>query len=82
MINIGTSKEYSIKLIAENIVKILNLEIKIKFDNNAKFDGVKSKVMDTSVAKSYGWKPKIKFEKAIIETYKDLVKKYQNIKDL
>ena len=82
LINIGTSKEYSIKLIAENIVKILNLEIKIKFDNNAKFDGVKSKVMDTSVAKSYGWKPKIKFEKAIIETYKDLVKKYQNIKDL
>ena len=51
LINIGTSKEYSIKLIAENIVKILNLEIKIKFDNNAKFDGVKSKVMDTSCCK-------------------------------
>ena len=81
LINIGTSKEQSIKQIAENIVKILNLDIQIKFDNNPKFDGVKSKVIDTSVAKSYGWKPKVNFEKAIIETYKDLVKNYNKIKD-
>ena len=82
LINIGTSKEYSIKQIANQIVKILNLNIKIKFDNNPKFDGVKSKVLNTSVAKNYGWKPRVKFEKAIIETYKDLVKNYENIKDI
>tara|TARA_B110000238_G_C15921580_1_gene350730 strand:- start:224 stop:685 length:462 start_codon:yes stop_codon:yes gene_type:complete len=82
LINIGTSKEYSIKQIANQIVKILNLNIKIKFDNNSKFDGVKSKVLNTSVAKNYGWKPRVKFEKAIIETYKDLVKNYEKIKDI
>ena len=43
LINIGTSKEYSIKQIANKIVKILNLNIKIRFDNNNKFDGVKVK---------------------------------------
>ena len=80
LINIGTSKEYSIKNIANKIVKILNLNIKIKFDNNSKFDGTKSKVLDTTIAKNYGWKPKISFEKAIIETYKDLVKNYKKIK--
>lgn len=82
LINIGTSKEYSIKEIAKKIVKILNLNIKIKFDNKNKFDGVKSKVLDTSLAKSYGWKSKIKFEDAIIKTYNDLIKNYKKIKDI
>ena len=82
LINIGTSKEYSIKEIANKIIKILNLKIKIKFDNNSKFDGVQSKVLDSSIAKKYGWKSQSKFEKAIIETYKDLIKNYKKIKDI
>ena len=82
LINIGTSKEYSIKKIANKIVKILDLNIKIKFDNNSKFDGIKSKVLNTNIAKSYGWKPKVEFEKAIIKTYKDLVKNYKIIKNI
>ena len=82
LINIGTSKEYSIKKIANKIIKILNLNIKIKFDNNVKYDGVKSKVLNINIAKRYGWKPKVKFEKAIINTYKDLVKNYTIIKDI
>tara|TARA_B110000971_G_scaffold209001_1_gene234655 strand:- start:1074 stop:2024 length:951 start_codon:yes stop_codon:yes gene_type:complete len=80
LINIGTSKEYSIKKIANQIVKILDLNVKIKFDNNSKYDGVQSKILSTNVAKNYGWTPKIKFEKAIIETYEDLVKNYKKIK--
>ena len=68
MINIGI-KEYSIKEIANQIIKILNFNIKIKFDNNSKFDGVQSKVLDTTIFKSYGGGQKSNF-KAIIETYK------------
>lgn len=82
LINIGTSKEHSIKKIANKILKILDLDIKIKFDNNSKFDGTKRKVLDTTIAKKYGWKPKISFEKAIIETYKDLVKNYKKIQGI
>ena len=37
---------------------------------------MKSKVLDTSLALSYGWKPKTKLEDAILETYQDL-KKYK-----
>ena len=82
LINVGTSKEYSIKKFANKNVKILDLKIKIKFDNNSNFDGVKSKVLDTSLAKNYGWKPSIKFETAIKETYKDLVKNFNSIKGI
>ncbi len=81
LINIGTSKEYSIKQIAKYILKILDLNLKIKFDNNSKYDGIKSKVLDTTVANNYGWKPKIKFENAIIETYEDLKKNFKKIRN-
>ena len=82
LINIGTSKEYSIKHYAKEIIKILKVKIKIKFDNDKKFDGVFRKVLDTKVAKSYGWKPNISFKKAILSTYKDLVENYKNIRDI
>ena len=82
LINIGTSKDYSIKKIAKKILKILDLDIKIKFDNNSKLDGTKRKVLDTTIAKNYGWKPKISFENAIKETYKDLIKNYKKIKGI
>ena len=81
IINIGSSKEYSIKNYAKMILKILKVNIKVKFDNNKKYDGVYSKVLDTSVARSYGWKPRIAFNKAILLTYKDLVKNYKFIRD-
>ncbi len=81
IINIGSSKEYSIKNYAKMILKILKVNIKVKFDNNKKYDGVYSKVLDTSVARSYGWKPRIAFNKAILLTYNDLVKNYKFIRD-
>ena len=82
LINIGTSKEYSIKEIANRIIKILNLDIKIKFNNNPKYDGIQSKILDTNIASKYGWTPKIKFEEAIIKTYQDLVRNYKKIKSI
>tara|TARA_B110000305_G_scaffold172236_1_gene190280 strand:- start:417 stop:1367 length:951 start_codon:yes stop_codon:yes gene_type:complete len=82
LINIGTSKEYSIKEIANQIIKILNLNIKIKFNNNPKYDGIQSKILDTNIASKYGWTPKIKFEEAIIKTYQDLVRNYKKIKSI
>lgn len=81
LINIGSSKEYSIKDYANKIIKILNFKMKVKFDNNKKFDGVYSKILDTNLAKKYGWKPKILFKNAILKTYKDLMINYKNIRD-
>ena len=81
LINIGTSKEYSIKHYARMILKILKINLKVKFDNNIKYDGVKSKVLDTKLASNYGWKSKISFSKAILKTYQDLEKNYRFIRD-
>ncbi len=81
LINIGTSKEYSIINYVKMILKILNVNLNIKFDNNKKYDGVYSKVLNTSIAKKYGWKPKITFRDAILNTYKDLEKNYKFIRD-
>ena len=69
LINIGTGKDYKIDYYANFISKIvLNKKVKIKYDNS-KPNGVKRKVLDISIAKKYGWKPKLNLKKSIIKTY-------------
>ena len=80
LINIGTSKDRSIREFAKLILKILNIKLKVKFDNEKKLDGVKRKVLDTSLARKYGWKPKINLEDAVIKTFNDLRKNFSKIR--
>ena len=70
LINIGTGREKTIREYANFIVKKLNLKVKIKFDKS-KPDGVPRKVLDISLAKKYGWKPKISLDQGFDITYKD-----------
>ena len=71
LINIGSGKDYSIKQYAETFLKILipNKKIKIEYDFS-KPNGTPRKVLDISLAKQYGWNPRINFKKEILETYK------------
>lgn len=80
VINIGTDIEKTIKEYTKKIIKILNLRIKIIFNNDKKLNGVMRKKLDLSVAKKYGWKYKIKFKDAIQITFKDLTKNYKEQK--
>ena len=80
LINIGSSQEKSIKEFAKLILKVLKVKLKVKFDNNKKLDGMKSKVLDTTLAKRYGWKPKIKLDDAILKTYEELKKNFKKIR--
>ena len=74
IINIGTGKDYTINYYANFISKILlNKSIKIKYDKS-KPNGVKRKVLDISLAKNYGWKPKINLKNSIIKTYNSYLK--------
>ncbi|WP_440919281.1 GDP-L-fucose synthase family protein [Candidatus Pelagibacter sp.] len=69
LINIGTGKDYKIDYYANLIAKIiLKRKIKIIYDKS-KPNGVKRKVLDITVAKKYGWKPKLDLKKSIIKTY-------------
>ena len=72
LINIGTGKENSIKGITELFLKTLLPEKKIKliFDKT-KPNGIKRKVLDTSLAKKYGWTARNDIVKAIKETYRN-----------
>jgi len=75
VLNIGSGKDYTIKDYAQLILKTLipKKKIKIVFDLS-KPNGTPRKVLNVSLAKKYGWEPKIKLKTAIQETYKDYIK--------
>ncbi len=69
LINIGSGKDYSIIYYAKLISQIiLRKKIPIKFDKS-KPNGVFRKVLNISLAKKYGWKPKINLIDAILKSY-------------
>ncbi len=69
LINVGSSIEMSIKDYAKFIIKKLNANIKIKFDKS-KPDGTPRKIVDSSIARKYGWRPKINFDEGFDLTLK------------
>ena len=74
LINIGSGKDYSIKYYTNFVLKKLKLDIPIKFDLK-KPDGVKRKLLDITLAKKYGWKPKISLSTGFEKTYSEFIKK-------
>ena len=79
LINIGTGQDKSIKNYVDFIIKKLDLKVKVKFDKS-KPNGVPRKVLDISLAKKYGWKPKISLNEGFDITYQDFLKKKNNYK--
>ena len=75
LINIGSGKDLTIKQYAQLILNILipKNKIKIVFDLS-KPNGTPRKVLNISLAKKYGWKPKIQLKEAILKTYYDYIK--------
>ena len=82
VINIGTGIDYTIKDYAKLILKLVipNRKVKIAYDRS-KPNGTPRKVLDVSLAKRYGWKPKLKLSDAILETYEDLNKNFKKIRN-
>jgi len=73
-INIGTGKEASIKEYAKFIINRLGLKLDIKFDKSYS-DGTPRKVLDTSLAKKYGWAAKTDLKAGFDKTYEEFLKK-------
>tara|TARA_X000001036_G_scaffold361677_1_gene345063 strand:- start:464 stop:1393 length:930 start_codon:yes stop_codon:yes gene_type:complete len=72
LINIGTGKEMNIVNYARFIISALNAKLRIKFDET-KPNGTLRKIVDNTIARKYGWKPKIEFKKGLKFTYKDFL---------
>ena len=69
LINIGTGIEKSILEYAKFILKKINYKCKIILDRSRP-DGTPRKVIDNSIALSYGWKPKTNLDKGLELTLK------------
>ncbi len=72
LINIGTGKDFSIKEYVKIISNIIipKKNFFIKYDKK-KPNGTPRKVLDISLALKYGWKSKMRLEKAIKITYQN-----------
>ncbi len=77
-INVGTGEDVSIKSIAKKLKSISKFSGKIEFDIS-KPDGTPRKVLDISVARSYGWQPIIDLDDGLQSVYNWM---QENIHDL
>jgi GDP-L-fucose synthase len=70
LINVGAGYDLSILNYAKFILKKINLKCKIVLDRS-KSDGTPRKIIDSSIARSYGWFPKIELNKGFDLTLKN-----------
>ena len=75
LINVGSGKEKKISDYAKFIIRELKVNIDIKNDLS-KPDGTPRKIIDSSIARKYGWKPKINFKDGFKNTYLNFLKNY------
>jgi GDP-L-fucose synthase len=75
LINVGSGKERSILNYAKFILKKMDLKCKIILDIS-KSDGTPRKIIDSSVARKYGWLPRIDLNKGFDLALKDYLTKY------
>ena len=80
LINIGTGRDYTIKeyvKIISGIIRVNKKKLIINYDKN-KPNGTPRKLLDTNLAKKYGWSPKTDLNDAIDLTYKDFILSIKN----
>ena len=73
LINIGSGVEKSIKDFAKFIMQKMKVDLKIDFDHS-KPNGTPRKKLNTSLAESYGWRPKIHLNEGFNYVFKDFLK--------
>ena len=79
LINIGSGYEKKIKDYVKYVSKKMNIKNRIVFDKNKEMDGMRRKIVNTTVAKKYGFYCKHSFNEAFDIVYKDFLlnkKKY------
>ena len=74
LINIGTGIEKSIVDYANFIMKHLGVKLKILHEKK-NLDGTYRKLLDTSLANKYGWKPKTTLEEGLSNSINDYLQK-------
>ena len=78
-INVGSNVEYNIKEYCKIIMKIMNYNVKIKFDKNMP-NGTPRKILDNTLANNYGWYPKTELMEGLKITISDYLEKIKKIR--
>ena len=79
IINIGSGDEKTIKEYFKFLIKKIGVKLNPKFDKT-KPNGTPRKILDTSLAKKYGWSPSIDLDLGFQLTYEDFLNKMINKK--
>ena len=74
LINIGSKDEKSINDFAKLVMKVLGVDLKIKYINR-NFNGTLRKKLDLTIASNYGWKAKTPIKKGLLLTINDYLEK-------
>ncbi|MDA9754465.1 NAD-dependent epimerase/dehydratase family protein [Candidatus Pelagibacter sp.] len=74
LINIGSKDEKSINDFAKLVMKVLGVDLKIKYINK-NFNGTLRKKLDLTIASKYGWRAKTPIKKALLLTINDYLEK-------
>ena len=69
LINVGSGQEFTIKQFGEIIAKLTLGKFKLRF-NKRYPDGTKRKILDNTILKKFGWKPKISLQDGLKDTIK------------
>ena len=70
LINIGSGYEKKISHYVQKIQSLLKAnDIEIIYNMNKEMDGTKRKILDTKIAKKYGWQSNSKFDESLKITY-------------
>ena len=75
LINVGSGEEKKIIQYVDFLKEKMKINIKIVFDKS-KPDGTPRKIVDSSIARRYGWKPKISLTTGFDDTYKNFLNMY------
>ncbi len=67
VINIGSNKDFTINYYVAKVLKILNINTKVYYDKS-KPTGTPRKLLDCTIAKKNGWKPKISLDEGLKKT--------------
>ena len=78
LINIGNGNEKTILEFCKFLIEQFNVDLKIKFDLK-KPNGTPRKILNSDLARSYGWEPKFNLKKGFELSLNDYIKK-QKIK--
>lgn len=77
LVNVGSGEEISIKDLAHLVAKVVGFAGRIEHDLS-KPDGTMRKLMDSSVLRGTGWKPKISLEEGIRSAYGEFLAEIQS----